>query len=842
VHRKDSHFLSLSESLLSILLLWKVQRKPMPNLIIDDLQIEVPAGTKVIEAAEQLGIVIPRFCFHKALGSVGACRVCAVKFLQGPVKGVQMSCTTDAMDGMVVSTTDEEAVAFRKCILELLMLNHPHDCPVCDEGGQCLLQDMTVSGGHGIRRYLGKKRTYRDQNLGVFIAHEMNRCIHCYRCSRFYQEFAGYRDLGPTQIANRVYFGRFEDGQLESPFSGNLVDVCPTGVYTDRPARFHGRRWDFERAPSLCIHCSLGCNTITNARYRAVVRVEARLNEAVNGYFICDRGRFGFPYVNHPKRPREPRVNGSASLLEEAVQAAGKRLAGIQDRAGRNAIACLGSGRNSLETQSMLNHFCRLMQWREPDYFLDPLLKKKVRSAISQLDSRVAVSLRQIEAADFILAAGVDPIGEAPMLALAMRQAYRREATVAVLDPRSVSLPFPFEHLAVPTWDLNRCLKLFLKDVGDESLLQKPLEIQQQIMKLATALRASRNPVLICGTDIVPETTPTVVGDCARSLFQEKGKCGLFYALPDTNAFGAGLLSSADDNAFLETVEGIERGEVKALIVVESNPIRLFPDRSRLEQALAKLEFLLVMDYVPSQIAQQAHIFLPSSTIFETGSTFINQEGRIQFAHPAYHSGSPISQVGGGSHPPRAYSGDVPGGEPKPAWQLLVNLAGKLSVELEIKPGDNPLSLAAQEHPLLAGVHNMGYPIDGIRCIPGFADAEPVTEDIDRSMKPAAENRLQLLLVDSIFGAEELSQYSDVIHHVEGEPFLHMHADDAASLGFMEGDLISMTLETGTLETIVSLSKNMAPGTLVLPRHRKLEWQKVNGFSVMLSSDRMKKV
>jgi NADH-quinone oxidoreductase subunit G len=813
----------------------------MPNLIIDDLHIEVPAGTKVIEAAEQLGIVIPRFCFHKALGSVGACRVCAVKFLQGPVKGVQMSCTTDAMDGMVVSTTDEEAVAFRKCILELLMLNHPHDCPVCDEGGQCLLQDMTVSGGHGIRRYLGKKRTYRDQNLGVFIAHEMNRCIHCYRCSRFYQEFSGYRDLGPTQIANRVYFGRFENGQLESPFSGNLVDVCPTGVYTDRPARFLGRRWDFERAPSLCIHCSLGCNTIANARYRAVVRVEARLNEAVNGYFICDRGRFGFPYANHPKRPREPRVNGSASLLEGAVQAAGKRLGDIQDRAGRNAIACLGSVRSSLETQSMLNHFCRLMQWREPDYFLDPLLKKKVRSAISQLDSRVAVSLRQIETADFILAVGVDPIAEAPMLALAMRQAYRKEATVAVIDPRPVSLPFPFEHLAVPTWDLNRCLKLLLSEPGHVSLLQSSLDIQQQIMKSAAALRASRNPVLICGTSIVPETTPTVVGNCARSLLKEKGKCGLFYVLPGANAFGAGLLSSAGDHAFIKTVEAIERGEVKALIVVECDPFWFFPDRSRLEQALAMLEFLLVMDYVPSRIVQQAHIFLPSSTIFETGSTLINQEGRIQFAHPAYHGGAPVAQIGGGSHPPRAYSGDVPRGEPKPAWEHLADLAGALSVDMKIGPGDSPLLLAAKEHPHLAELKNMGYPIDGIQCIPGFAEAEPAPEDIDQAMEPAAENQLQLLLVDSIFGSEELSQYSDVIHHVEGEPSLHMHADDAAGLGFTEGDQVSISLDAGTLETKVTLSRNMAPGTLVLPRHRILEWQRVNGFSVMLSSNRIKK-
>ena len=258
----------------------------MPQLIIDDREIEVPEGTKVIEAAGKLGIMIPRFCYHPGLGSVGACRVCAVKFVEGPFKGVQMSCMIDAKDDMVVSTTDEEAVDFRQYVIECLMLHHPHDCPVCDEGG------------HGIRRYQGLKRTYEDQYLGPLVQHEMNRCIHCYRCSRFYQEFAGYRDLGVMQIGNRTFFGRYQEGILESPFTGNLSDICPTGVYTDKPSRFFGRRWDYERAPSLCINCSLGCHTIASSRYREVVRQEARYSEAVNGYFICDRGRHGFYYTS----------------------------------------------------------------------------------------------------------------------------------------------------------------------------------------------------------------------------------------------------------------------------------------------------------------------------------------------------------------------------------------------------------------------------------------------------------------------------------------------------------------------------------------------------------------
>ena len=181
----------------------------MPKLIIDSREIEVPQGTNVLEAAERLGIMVPRFCYHPALGSVGACRMCAVKFLEGRVKGVEMSCMVAAEDGMVVSTTHPDAMDYRKYVIEWLMLDHPLDCPVCDEGGHCLLQDETVSGGHGIRRFLGPKRTYQDQDLGLFVQHEMNRCIQCWRCRRFYQEYAGYRDLGALQIGRRTYFGRF---------------------------------------------------------------------------------------------------------------------------------------------------------------------------------------------------------------------------------------------------------------------------------------------------------------------------------------------------------------------------------------------------------------------------------------------------------------------------------------------------------------------------------------------------------------------------------------------------------------------------------------------------------
>ena len=232
----------------------------MPVLTIDNQTIEVSEGTSVLEAAKMLGIYIPHLCFHEGLGSVGSCRLCAVKFLDGPVKGVQMSCMVKAQDGMVVSTADSEAQEMRRHVIEWLMINHPHDCPVCDTGGECPLQEMTQASGHAVRRYRGLKRTWPNQDLGPFVQQEMNRCIRCYRCVRTYQDVCGGTDFGALGSNQRVLFGRFREGPLESLFSGNLVDVCPTGVFTDKVFRFKARHWDLQEAPSICPSCSLGCN------------------------------------------------------------------------------------------------------------------------------------------------------------------------------------------------------------------------------------------------------------------------------------------------------------------------------------------------------------------------------------------------------------------------------------------------------------------------------------------------------------------------------------------------------------------------------------------------------
>jgi NADH-quinone oxidoreductase subunit G len=832
----------------------------MPKLKIDGLDIEVAKGTKVIEAAERLGIVIPRFCWHPALGPAGACRVCAVMFLEGPIKGIQMSCMVEAQDGMAVSTAHPEAAAFRKQVVEWLMMNHPHDCPVCDEGGQCLLQDMTVSGGHGMRRYRGKKRTYRDQDLGPFIQHEMNRCIHCYRCVRFYQGFSGYRDLGAMQSAHRTYFGRYQDGPLESPFSGNLADICPTGVYTDKTARFKGRRWDFERGPSLCIHCSLGCRTVGSARYREVVLMEAAFSEAVNGYFICDRGRFGFHYVNHSERPRRARLEKEEVSQEEAMEMSVRTLKKITEASGASSVASLASSRTSLENQAMLVRLSRRMGWKTPAFFPTRAVASKVSRAASSLDSRITVSLREIEEADFILVLGADPVNEAPMLALALRQASLRKGRVTILDPRPVFLPFDFAHLPLSPADMEIFFGALVKRAAGPSpssrlgpkaiqfLDSLPGEFPEGVFKdrfadLESRLKESRRLIMICGLDLLPPSFLDLVAAGAAILRRAKGPAGLFYVMPGANSLGAALLEPASGSVE-QVVEEIEVGKIRALIIVECDPFWLFPHRQRLAKALARLDFLMAMDFLPSKIGDSAQVFFPTATLFEAESSFVNQEGRLQSARSFYSGGSPVIQAGAGNHPPRTFQPEIPGGEPQPAWRILAGLEKDLAV-----PGNGSFQPTlldlrewmVKEFSALAHVDSFGSP-EGIRLLQERKDGDffPPRENATPA-NPAGES-LDLFFVDWTFGTEELSCYSPFTRRAEKNPCLFLHVADAARLRLADKDRVHIALDNGSLEVEVSVVENMAKGVMILPRHRQLAWQVSREMPVRVPIDKIKKV
>lgn len=615
----------------------------MPKLIIDNIPVEVAKGTTVLQAAQSVGIPIPHFCWHPALGKAGACRVCAVKMIDGPVKGIQMSCMLDAQDGMVVSTTDAEAMAMRRQVIEWLMISHPHDCPVCDEGGECQLQDFTIAGGHGRRRYTGKKRTHVNQYLGPLIEHEMNRCIQCYRCSRFYEEFAGGTDFGVMGIADWVYYGRFEDGPLESPFSGTLVDICPTGVFTDKTARFRARYWDYDMAPSVCPHCSLGCNTVPAARYRELLKIIARRNDAVNGWFICDKGRFTNSAVNAAERPREPLVNGAPVAWDEALDTLVRHLRQAREDGGAARLAIVGSSRLSMEAATLLRNLADQTGAGSLCYFVDRQEAQQAGTVTAGLQATTAASMAEVQAADLIGLVNCRLFNDGPMMALAVRQAWRNGATVYRLAPADAAEEekLPFDHQAVA------------------SLSEIPIA-------------DAENAVIIFGIGNDEETT--AAGIQAAIKKGAKVTC----LLPGPNSFGAALLAA--EHGATSLAQAIADKKVQAVIALEAD----IP-----EELLQAVTVQAAFDWRNTATVKAARIILPTTAWVEMDGTYLNNEGRAQRFKKVMQAGLPIKGLDPALHPPRHHTAVVPGGAPRPAWEIMVDLIARLEPgeKVELFPG-----------------------------------------------------------------------------------------------------------------------------------------------------------
>jgi NADH-quinone oxidoreductase subunit G len=629
----------------------------MPTIYIDGKSFEVAEGRNLLHAALSLGLDVPYFCWHPALGSVGACRQCAVKqFLdESDTAGkIVMACMTPAVEGARFSIDDAEARAFRAQVIEWLMLNHPHDCPVCDEGGECHLQDMTLMTGHVYRRYRFRKRTFRNQDLGPFIHHEMNRCIECYRCVRFYRDYAGGRDLDVFAAHDHVYFGRHQDGPLESPFSGNLVEVCPTGVFTDKTLKRHyTRKWDLATAPSVCTHCSLGCNTLPGERYGTLRRVQNRYHHEVNGYFLCDRGRYGYEFVNSPRRLRRALVHAPGGRLEPLSAGAALERARTLLLAGARLIG-IGSPRASLEANFALRSLVG------PECFSNGMSRAEaalVRRGLELLEEGPArsPSLADAERATAVLVLGEDLLATGPRLALALRQA-------ALQEPRQAAAA-----LGIPLWldasvrdavqekkgpfFLATATRTGLEDLATEAFHGPPAElarlgfavahaldprqpeppalareVSELAARIARALSEAARPLVVAGTSLGSLPLLEAAGAVAAALSRPRCPAALALVTPEANSLGAALLgSSGIEGAFA----AVEAGAVDAAVILENDIGRRAPARE-VAAFFARLAHVIAIDSVETDTVRRAALALPAASFAEADGTFVSSEGRAQ--------------------------------------------------------------------------------------------------------------------------------------------------------------------------------------------------------------------
>ena len=691
----------------------------MATIYVDNKPYEVKDGQNLLQACLNLGFNLPYFCWHPAMHSVGACRQCAIKQFrdEADTRGrIVMACMTPASNNTRISIEDPEVRAFRAANIEWLMLNHPHDCPVCDEGGECHLQDMTVMTGHVYRRTRFPKRSFRNQYLGPFVHHELNRCIQCYRCVRYYRDFAGGDDLDVFGVHDRLYFGRAEDGVLESEFAGNLVEVCPTGVFTDE-TRYHHytRKWDFNQAPSICVHCSLGCNTLPGERYGMLRQIRNRYNGEVNGYFLCDRGRYGYEFVNSAKRIREPmaKMDGAPTAVTagDAVDRAVEIL-----RSGR-AIG-IGSPRASLEANYALQSlvgadafYAGLSERERPLVYLslDILRKGPVRTP----------SLREIERMDAVLILGEDPTNYSPMLDLALKQLAKRQpmkqltpkARVPEWDDAAVREliqdrrgPFyvatpaatKLDGIATQTYragpaDIARLGQAVARALGvpGDPIPGLSDDVSKLADEIATALKSADRPLIVAGTGLGSAETIRAAADVANALVAAGKPAGLFLTQAEPNSLGVAMLGGGSLEAAFDAVR---EGRADTVVVLENDLYRRAP-ADKVDGLFAAAKRVIAIDHLLNPTTERADLCLPGATYAESDGTLVNNEGRAQrFLQVFVPSGGAIQESWRWLHDVAVAAMKLPTG----SWLNL----------------DMVIASMVQAHPQLAAVAQVTPPAD----------------------------------------------------------------------------------------------------------------------------------
>ncbi|HET8905194.1 MAG TPA: NADH-quinone oxidoreductase subunit NuoG [Saccharospirillum sp.] len=641
----------------------------MATLHVDGNSYTVDDTDNLLQACLSLGLDVPYFCWHPAMGSVGACRQCAVKRYKDKDDDqgmLVMSCMTPAADDTYISIDDSEAVEFRAKVIEWLMINHPHDCPVCEEGGHCHLQDMTVMTAHHSRRYRFGKRTHRNQYLGPFIGHEMNRCISCYRCVRFYQDYAGGDDLGVFGANDNLYFGRHQDGVLESVFSGNLTEVCPTGVFTDQThSDRYTRKWDLQFAPSVCHQCAVGCNTSPGERYGEIRRIENRYNGDVNRYFLCDRGRFGYGYVNRKDRPvrpewrDEPTASAVALDVDTTLTRSAERL-----RSARRIIG-IGSPRASLESNHQLKRLVGDNQFSTGIGAVE-LECLALMNQLNRTSGLTTPTPREIEDHDAVLVLGEDLINSAARLGLSVRQAVlgRRDELAEARDipvwdaaavktlaqdarhPLITAYPtrtglddIAREHHTLAVDDIARLGFAIAHAIDPEAPVVEGLDeaLAADAKTIADTLIAAKRPLLVSGGSLESRAILDATGNIARALAKHNSEAGLTLIRREANSTGLAMLGGHSlDWALTELCE--QRADA---VVILENDLYQRAAAQWVDRALEQTDTLVVLDHQRTATGDKATLILPAASFAEGDGTLVSLEGRaqrfFQVYDPRYH-------------------------------------------------------------------------------------------------------------------------------------------------------------------------------------------------------------
>ncbi len=636
-------------------------------------ELSVPPGTLVIEAARREGIEVPSFCYYRGLALQAACRMCLVEVEKAPK--LQTACTLIATEGMVVHTDTPQVHEARKAMLEFLLVNHPLDCPVCDKGGECELQDMTFRYGADRSRFVEEKLHMPELKWSNIVYYDAPRCILCFRCVRVCDESMDVKALGVGQRGAQSVIIPNQEGNLECEECGMCIDICPVGALTSGTYRYQTRPWEMQYVPTVCAHCSNGCKTTLSVSNHEIVRANNRDLSGLNSDFLCAKGRFAFDFTRHPNRLRQPLVRRDGKLeptsWEDALDQAASRLAAVRARSGADAIGFCGSNRTTNEENYLLGRIARAAigtnhvdHHRTADY--SGLIKVFAEfanqpPAAGQALPVVFSNIGELASTPAFLLIGNDPSDQNPLVAWQIRAAIRHHgARLYIVDadrPKLVRKSKLYLQV-VPGQEIAAVAAL----TGQQGAIDLDPELTQQLRDLHQALAAESNLVVLFGS-VIHGAALDHLATLARTRTAEGKRTG-FVALGDyANSRGAsdmGLLpdllpgyASIEDPkaravfsnlwgatlpekpglAALSMLEAAVEGRIKALYVVGADPVTSHSIAT--SDRLGKLDLLIVHDMFLTETARLADIVLPALCAYEKDGTMTNTTGEVQLVRKA---------------------------------------------------------------------------------------------------------------------------------------------------------------------------------------------------------------
>jgi len=848
------------------------------TLTIDDVKVTVPAGTLVVDAAKAAGIEIPVFCSHPKLDPLGACRMCLVEFVGPRGSRLDTACTVRVAEGMAVRTNTEQVKAVREANLGFILINHPLDCPICDKGGECPLQDQTMAYGPGVSQFIEPKRhKQKHYPISDLIMLDQERCILCWRCIRYLEEWEDKPQLGLFERGGETMIDIFPERPVDAATSGSIIDICPVGALTNRVSRFRYRPWELKKTPSVCNHCPVGCNLRLDERSHELRRIVARENAAVNDEWICDKGRFVHQFVDHPERLAKPMVRDDGALREatweEALGRIVEKLAAVADASGAAASGGVASARVSNEAAYLFQKFFRAVVGTNNVDFAGGSAVRAWPTGLS--------AIADIAKSDLIVLVGFDPSEAAPVLALHIKRAVRRTgARLLIVHPRRIELAryTPAKGACLPVLPGNEAVLLDelaaavqagkareqglgireqagrrpeAKGKTDTRTSQSPIPNTQYPAAIELLLSA-KSPLFIYGPDAATgergRAAVSALANLATALGQGDKVAYVGAAANEQGARDMGLLpdtlpghQSVADAAVRErlgklwgvqpptepglTYRQMVNGGVRALFVMGADP----GADPAVAEALRGLDFLVVQDLFLTDTAGLADVVLPLTSFAEADGTYTNLERRVQ----------------------RAPQGIRAVGESRPDWAILTALADRwLAAQGPATEAAEPdwkkkkhrktkqtLAPKAWRYPDAASVLE-----EIARAVPIYANIRWESLGEQGVQWSAKELRLGIrdwgssnpqspipnpqpgsfLLVSSplLWDTGLFMQHApDQVRKLTPAPFVALNPADLAAAKLAEGSQVSVTSSRGSVTLTLKADASVQPGTAWIPSH-----------------------